>query len=70
MAMQNKRSMIDTRWQELQPSWSLKEHDAEREMLSDVLSDDEGIESVVGYVWGPENVFRAGAGSCCSRRRA
>ena len=52
MAMQNKRSMIDTRWQELQPSWSPKEHDAEREMLSDVLSDDEGIESVVGCVWG------------------
>ena len=61
MAMQNKRSMIDTRWQELQLSWSPKEHDAEREMLSDVLSDDEGIESVVGCVWGPENVFRAGA---------
>ena len=61
MAMQNKRSMIDTRWQELQPSWSPKEHDAEREMLSDVLSDDEGIESVVGCVWGPENVFGAGA---------
>ena len=27
----------------------------------DVLNDNESIESLVGCVWGPENVFRAGA---------
>ncbi len=61
MAAQNKRGMVDTRWRELQPAWGPKEHDGERQMLYDVLNDNESIESLVGCVWGPENVFRAGA---------
>ena len=54
MAMQNKRSMIDTRCKELQPGWGPKEHDGELQMLYDALNDDESIESLVGCVWGPE----------------
>ena len=61
MAMQNKRGMIDTRWRDLQPAWGPKEHDGERQMLHDALNDGENIESLVSCVWGPENVFRAGA---------
>ena len=61
MAMQNKRSMIDARWRDLQPVWGPKEHGGEHEMLYDVLEDDESIESLVGCVWGPGNVFRANA---------
>ena len=61
MAMQNKRSMIDARWRALQPVWGPKEHGGEHEMLYDVLEDDESIESLVGCVWGPGNVFRANA---------
>ena len=48
MAMQNKRSMIDARWRDLQPVWGPKEHGGEHEMLYDVLEDDESIESLVG----------------------
>ena len=61
MAMQNKRSMIDTRCKELQPGWGPKEHDGELQMLYDALNDDESIESLVGCVWGPENAFRPNA---------
>ena len=61
MAMQNKRSMIDARWRDLQPVWGPKEHGGEHEMLYDVLEDDESIESLVGCVWGPGNVFHANA---------
>ena len=61
MAMQNKRTMIDARWQELQPTWGSKEHGSEREMLYDMLSDGESIEALAGCVWGPDNVFRANA---------
>ncbi len=61
MAAQNKRGMVDTRWRELQPAWGPKEHDGERQMLYDVLNDNDSIESLVGCVWGPENVFRVGA---------
>ena len=61
MAMQNKRSMIDTRCKELQPGWGPKERDGELQMLYDALNDDESIESLVGCVWGPENAFRPNA---------
>ena len=61
MAVQNKRGMVDTRWRELQPAWSPKEHGAERQMLYDVLNDDESIAALVGCVWGPDNAFRANA---------
>ena len=61
MAMQNKRSMIDTRCKELQPGWGPKEHDGELQMLYDALNDDESIEALVGCVWGPENAFRPNA---------
>ena len=61
MAMQNKRSMIDTRCKELQPGWGPKEHDGELQMLYDALNDDESIEALVGCVWGPENAFRPSA---------
>ncbi len=61
MAMQNKRTMIDTRWKELQPGWGPKEHDGEHKMLYDVLENDESIEALVGCVWGADNVFRANA---------
>ena len=61
MDMQNKRSMIDARWRDLQPVWGPKEHGGEHEMLYDVLEDDESIESLVGCVWGPGNVFHANA---------
>ena len=61
MAMQNKRSMIDTRCKELQPGWGPKEHDGEIQMLHDALNDDESIEALVGCVWGPENAFRPSA---------
>ena len=61
MAMQNKRTMIDTRWQELQPTWGPKEHGGEHEMLYEVLNDGESIEAVVGCVWGPDIVFHANA---------
>ena len=52
---------IDGEWQARQPGWGLKEHGGEREMLYDVLDHDESIESLVGCVWGPGNVFRANA---------
>ena len=61
MAMQNKRSMIDTRCKELQPGWGPKDHDGELQMLHDALNDDESIQALVGGVWGPENAFRANA---------
>ena len=61
MAMQNKRSMIDARCKELQPGWGSKEHDGELQMLYDALNDDESIETLVGCVWGPDNVFRDNA---------
>ena len=61
MAMQNKRSMIDTRCKELQPSWGPKDHDGELQMLHDALNDDESIQALVGGVWGPENAFRPNA---------
>ena len=61
MAIQNKRSMIDTRCKELQPGWGPKEHDGELQMLYDALNDDESIEALVGCIWGPDNVFRASA---------
>ena len=61
MAMQNKRSMIDARCKELQPGWGPKEHDGELQMLYDALNDDESIETLVGCVWGPDNVFRDNA---------
>ena len=61
MAAQNKRGMIDTRWRELQSAWGPKEHDGERQMLYDILNDDESIEALVACVWGPDNVFRANA---------
>ena len=61
MAMQNKRSMIDTRCKELQPGWGPKDHDGELQMLHDALNDDESIQALVGGVWGPENAFRPNA---------
>ena len=61
MAMQNKRSMIDARCKELQPGWGPKEHDGELQILYEVLKDDEGIEALVGCVWGPDNVFHDNA---------
>lgn len=61
MARQEKRTVIDARWQELQPNWGPKEHGGERELLYDGLSDGENIEAVAACVWGPENAFRAGA---------
>ena len=61
MAMQNKRTMIDTRCKELQPGWGPKDHDGELQMLHDALNDDESIQALVGGVWGPENAFRANA---------
>ena len=62
MARQNKRSMIDARWQELQPGWGPKDHGAEQKMLYEALEDGESLEALVGCVWGPNNVFRADAG--------
>ena len=62
MARQNKRSMIDARWQELQPGWGSKDHGAEQKMLYEALEDDESIDALVGCVWGPDYVFRADAG--------
>ncbi len=62
MATKEQRDRLDARWQELQPGWNSKEHGAEREMLYDVLQDDESIEALVGCLWGPENVFHANAG--------
>ena len=61
MAMQNKRTMIDTRWWELRPNWAPKEHGGEREILYQALGDGESIEALVGCVWGPDNVFSADA---------
>ena len=62
MARQNRRTMIDTRWKELQPGWGPKDHGAEQKMLYEVLEDGESLEALVGCVWGPNNVFRADAG--------
>ena len=62
MAPRDKENQIDARWRELQPGWDPKEHDAERKILHDLLQDAEGIEALVGCVWGPENVFRPNAG--------
>ncbi len=59
--MRNKRTMIDTRWKELQLGWGPKEHDGEHKMLYDVLENDETIEALVACVWGPDNAFRANA---------
>ena len=53
MAMQNKRSMIDTRCKELQPGWGPKDHDGELQMLHDALNDDESIQALGGRRLGP-----------------
>ena len=50
--MQNKRSMIDTRWQQLQPGWG-SDHSSERRALYEILQDGEEIEALVSCTWGP-----------------
>ena len=50
MAMQNKQSMIDARWQHLQPGWG-NDHSSERRALYEMLSDGEEIEALVSCTW-------------------
>ena len=68
MAMQNKRSMIDARWQHLQPGWG-SDHSSERRALYELLSDGEGIEALVSCAWGPGSLFREGANRMERMRR-
>ena len=60
MTMQNKRSMIDARWQQLQPGWG-SDHSSERRVLYEILQDGEEIEALVSCTWGPGSFFREGA---------
>ncbi len=68
MATQNKRSMIDARWQHLQPGWG-NDHSSERRALYEMLSDGENIEAMVSCTWGPASFFRQGAGRMDRMRR-
>ena len=68
MAMQNKRSMIDARWQQLQPGWG-SDHSSERRALYEILQDGEEIEALVSCTWGPASFFREGAGRIDRMRR-
>ena len=68
MAMQNKRSMIDARWQHLQPGWG-SDHSSERRALYELLSDGEGVEALVSCAWGPGSLFREGANRMERMRR-
>ena len=68
MAMQDSRSMIDARWQQLQPGWG-SDHSPERRALYDMLSDGEEIEALVSCSWGPGSLFRAGANRMDRMRR-
>ncbi len=68
MAMQDKRSRIDARWQTLQPGWG-KDHSSELRPLYELLQDDEEIEALVSCTWGPGSVFREGASRMDRMRR-
>ncbi len=68
MAMQDKRSRIDARWQTLQPGWG-KDHSSELRSLYELLQDDEEIEALVSCTWGPGSVFREGASRMDRMRR-
>ena len=68
MAIQDKRSMIDARWQHLQPGWG-NDHSSERRALHGLLSDGEGIEALVSCAWGPGSIFREGANRMDRMRR-
>ena len=68
MAMQDKRSMIDARWQQLQPRWG-NDHSSERRALYELLSDYEKIEALVSCTWGPGSLFREGANRMDRMRR-
>ena len=68
MTVQNKRSMIDDRWQQLQPGWG-RDHSSELRALYEILRDDEEIEALVSCTWGPGSVFRGEAGRMDRMRR-
>ena len=68
MAMENKRTMIDARWQQLQPGWG-SDHSSERRALYEILQDEEEIEALVSCTWGPGSFFREGAGRMDRMRR-
>ena len=60
MSMENKRTMVDALWQQLQPGWG-SDHSSERRALYEILQDGEEIEALVSCTWGPGSFFREGA---------
>ena len=43
---------IDTQWRAKSPGWRAKEHGGQREMLYDILEDQEDIECLLACRWG------------------
>ncbi len=52
MATQYKIDRIDAQWQAKSPGWRLKKYSGEREMLYDILDDQEDIECLLACRWG------------------
>ena len=71
MATQYKVNRIDAQWQAKSPGWRPKEYSGEREMLYDILDDQEDIECLLACRWGDNHswawvgsmVVAAGGGS-------
>ncbi len=52
MATQYKVDRIDAQWQAKSPGWQPKEYSGEREMLYEILDDQEDIECLLACRWG------------------
>ena len=52
MATQYEIDRIDAQWQAKSPGWRLREYSGEREMLYDILDDQEDIECLLACRWG------------------
>ena len=57
MATLYQTQRIDAQWQAKSPGWRPKEHSGEREMLYDVLDDQEDIECLLACRWGDNHAW-------------